>query len=154
MLAPRICTVYFKRLTDRGHLRCRLTKNSPRRTTSTPAGVFCTLLASASSISKGLRLGVSALLLKMFSVSEAARMPLVPCSSEIWAMHKSRRQNAQGWAGHKSETSFGTKLVLHRCTWTYIGGEVQGRTLFNSLFQKAYGKRILYNSFYGIYSFV
>ena len=37
------------------HLRCRLTKNSPRRTTSTPAGVFCTLLASASSISKGLR---------------------------------------------------------------------------------------------------
>ena len=30
-----------------GHLRCRLTKNSPRRTTSTPAGVFCTLLASA-----------------------------------------------------------------------------------------------------------
>ena len=47
-------------------------------------------------------------------------------------MHKSRRQNAQGWAGHKSETSFGTKLVLHRCTWTYIGGEVHGRTLFNS----------------------
>ena len=39
------------------HLRCRLTKNSPRRTTSTPAGVFCTLLASASSISKGLRKG-------------------------------------------------------------------------------------------------
>ena len=37
------------------HLRCRLTKNSPRRTKSTPAGVFCTLLASASSISKGLR---------------------------------------------------------------------------------------------------
>ena len=31
---------------------------------------------------------------------------------------------------------------------------VQGCTLFNSLFQKAYGKRILYNSFYGIYSFV
>ena len=38
-----------------GYLRCRLTKNSPRRTASTPAGVFCTLLASASSISKGLR---------------------------------------------------------------------------------------------------
>ena len=37
------------------HLRCRFTKNSPRRTTSTPAGVFCALLASASSISKGLR---------------------------------------------------------------------------------------------------
>ena len=38
---------------------------------------------------------------------------------DLCYMHKSRRQNAQGWAGHKSETSFGTKLVLHRCTWTY-----------------------------------
>ena len=44
------------------------------------------------------------------------------------AMHKSRRQNAQGWAGDKSETSFGTKLVLYRCTWTYIGREVHGCT--------------------------
>ena len=35
-----------------GHLRCRFTKNNPRRTTSTPAGVFCTLLASAPSICK------------------------------------------------------------------------------------------------------
>ena len=35
-----------------GHLRCRFAKNSPRRTTSTPAGVFCTLLASAPSICK------------------------------------------------------------------------------------------------------
>ena len=35
-----------------GYLRCRLTKNSPRRTTSTPAGVFCTLLASTSPICK------------------------------------------------------------------------------------------------------
>ena len=35
-----------------GHLRCRLTKNSPRRTKSTPAGVFCTLLASAPPIFK------------------------------------------------------------------------------------------------------
>ena len=43
-------------------------------------------------------------------------------------MHKSRRQNAQGWAGNKSETSFGTKLVLYRCTWTYIGREVHGCT--------------------------
>ncbi|MGP1431878.1 MAG: hypothetical protein ACTTJ4_06145, partial [Treponema sp.] len=34
------------------HLRCRFIKNSPRRTSSTPAGVFYTLLASASSISK------------------------------------------------------------------------------------------------------
>ena len=39
------------------HLRCRFTKNSPRRTASTPAGVFCALLASVSSISKGLRKG-------------------------------------------------------------------------------------------------
>ena len=53
-------------------------------------------------------------------------------------MHKSRRQNAQGWAGHKSETSFGTKLVLHRCTRTYIGGEVHGRTLFNRLTAKGF----------------
>ena len=58
-------------------------------------------------------------------------------------MHKSRRRNAQGWAGNKSKTSFGTKLVLYRCTWTYIGREVQGRTLFNSLFQKAYGEYVL-----------
>ena len=35
-----------------GHLRCRFTKNSPRRTTSTPAGIFCALLVSASPISK------------------------------------------------------------------------------------------------------
>ena len=35
-----------------GHLRCRFAKNSPRRTTSTPAGVFCTLLASAPPICK------------------------------------------------------------------------------------------------------
>ena len=28
------------------YLRCRFTKNSPRRTRSTPAGVFCALLAS------------------------------------------------------------------------------------------------------------
>ena len=34
-----------------GHLRCRFTKNSPRRTKSTPAGIFCALLASASPIS-------------------------------------------------------------------------------------------------------
>ena len=34
------------------HLRCRLTKNSPRRAKSTPAGVFCTLLAFASPIFK------------------------------------------------------------------------------------------------------
>ena len=56
------------------------------------------------------------------------------------AMHKSRRQNAQGWAGNKSETSFGTKLVLYRCTWTYIGREVHECTLLDRLFQKAYGK--------------
>ena len=36
------------------------------------------------SISKGLRLGVSALLLKMFSVSEAAWMPLVLRSNKFW----------------------------------------------------------------------
>ena len=35
-----------------GRLRCRLIKNSPRRTSSTPAGVFYSLLASVSPISK------------------------------------------------------------------------------------------------------
>ena len=61
------------------------------------------------------------------------------CHSEatFCTMHKSRRQNAQGWAGNKSETSFGTKLVLYRCTWTYIGREVHGSTLLDRLFQKA-----------------
>ncbi|EMB27441.1 hypothetical protein HMPREF9727_02157 [Treponema denticola MYR-T] len=39
-----------------GHLRCRFAKNSPRRTTSTPAGVFCMLLASAPPICKLSRL--------------------------------------------------------------------------------------------------
>ena len=47
------------------------------------------------------------------------RMAVKLTRSEICASHKSRRQNAQGWAGNKSETSFGTKLVLYRCTWTY-----------------------------------
>ena len=36
------------------YLRCRFTKNSPRRTTSTPAGVFCALLASIPPICKRL----------------------------------------------------------------------------------------------------
>ena len=62
-------------------------------------------------------------------------------------MHKSRRQNAQGWAGNKSEISFGTKLVLYRCIWTYIGREVHGCTLFNSIFQKAYGKVYVLNQY-------
>ena len=35
-----------------GRLRCRLIKNNPRRTSSTPAGVFYSLLASVSPISK------------------------------------------------------------------------------------------------------
>ena len=35
-----------------GRLRCRLIKNSPRRTSSTPAGVFYSLLASVSPISR------------------------------------------------------------------------------------------------------
>ena len=39
-----------------------------------------------------------------------------------WA--KTRLQCAQGWAWNRSATSFGTKLILNRCTWTYIGWEV------------------------------
>ena len=49
-----------------GYLRCRLTKNSPRRTPSTPAGVFCTLLASVSSIFKSAG-GKGHLLPRLFS---------------------------------------------------------------------------------------
>ena len=69
-------------------------------------------------------------------VSERTRMSVKANRSEIYVIHKSRRQNAQGWAGNKSETSFGTKLVLYRCTWTYIGREVHGGTLLNKLFSK------------------
>ena len=53
---------FFYLLKICGHLRCRFAKNSPRRTKSTPAGVFCTLLASAppifkSSVSTGMDVG-------------------------------------------------------------------------------------------------
>ena len=68
----------------------------------------------------------------ILNVSKLPRRAVGLYRSEICVMHKSRRQNAQGWAGNKSETSFGTKLVLYRCTWTYIGREVHGRTLLNS----------------------
>ena len=46
---------------------------------SVPAGVFCTLLASASSIRKSVE------------GAEPPWMAVVLCRSEIWAMHKSRR---------------------------------------------------------------
>ena len=72
--------------------------------------------------------------------SERTGCPWFHAAAMFCVMHKSRRQNAQGWAGNKSETSFGIKLVLYRCTWTYIGREVHGCTLLDSLFQKAYGK--------------
>ena len=42
---PQLLEIY-------GRLRCRLIKNNPRRTSSTPAGVFYSLLASVSPISK------------------------------------------------------------------------------------------------------
>ena len=110
-----------------GHLLRYFTKISPRRAKSTPAGNFCSCLVSASPIFKTLT---------QKGFSEATRMSVVPCRSKICVMHKSRRQNAQGWAGNKSETSFGTKLVLYRCTWTYIGREVHGCTLLDRLFAK------------------
>ena len=51
--------------------------------------------------------------------------PLTSCQySDVLCTHKTRCQFAQGWAGDKSETSFVPKLVLNRCTWTYIGWEV------------------------------
>ncbi|MGI5079098.1 hypothetical protein E4N94_03320 [Treponema denticola] len=57
---PSLCVFYLLKIC--GHLRCRFAKNSPRRTKSTPAGVFCTLLASAplifkSSVSTGMDVG-------------------------------------------------------------------------------------------------
>ena len=55
--------------------------------------------------------------------------PLTSCQySDVLCVHKTRHQCAQGWAWNRSETSFGTKLVLNRCTWTYIGWEVHGCT--------------------------
>ena len=67
-------------------------------------------------------------------------MSVVPRSNKFAL--QTRRQNAHGWAGNKSETSFGTKLVLYRCTWTYIGREVHECTLLDRLFQKAYGEYV------------
>ena len=53
-----------------------------------------------------------------------------------WA--KTRLQCAQGWAWDRSETSFGTKLVLNRCTWTDIGTDVRLLTMYlYHLFAKA-----------------
>ena len=91
---------------------------------------FALFLVSTPSISKGLR--------KSF-FQNGQGCPWFHAEATFCAMHKSRRQNAQGWAGNKSETSFGTRLVLYRCTWTYIGREVHGCTLLDRLFQKAYG---------------
>ena len=62
------------------------------------------------------------------------------------AMHKSRRQNAHGWAGNKSVASFGTKLVLCRCnkevhrqrsTRMYNCLTVYFKRLTESMFSKA-----------------
>ena len=89
-----------------GHLRCRFTKNNPRRTTSTPAGVFCTLLASAPSIckrscntatdvrgSKQKRVCVSKLVVQKCTrmyISKRTRMSVVPCRGEF-LQSKTRR---------------------------------------------------------------
>ena len=69
------------------HLRCRFTKNSPRRTVSTPAGVFCALLASASSISKGLR---------QKDCSERTGMSVVPRRSDVFASQKLASRSVHG----------------------------------------------------------
>ena len=54
------------------YLRCRLTKNSPRRIKDTTAGVFCTLLASIPSLCKSLRkLFFESVLLKIYGASTA-----------------------------------------------------------------------------------
>ena len=111
----------------RGHLLRCCAQINPQRIKDTPAVNLCSRLVSTPPIFKRLT---------QKGFSEAARMSVVPCRSKICVMHKSRRQNAQGWAGNKSETSFGTKLVLYRCTWTYIGREVHGCTLLDRLFVK------------------
>ena len=89
-----------------GHLRCRLTKNSPRRTISTPAGVSCTLLASTHIFSKGLRKGYCQRgsfkrcgHLRCRIVSERTRMSVVPYISDVFALQK---------------------LAASKCAWTYI----------------------------------
>ena len=53
---------------------------------------------------------------------------MVPRSSVVLCVHKTRLQCAQEWALDRSETSFGTKLVLYRYTRMYIGREVYGCT--------------------------
>ena len=73
-----------------GHLLRYFTKISPRRAKSTPAGNFCSCLVSASPIFKRLT---------QKGFSEAARMPLVPRGSDVFASQK---------------------LVVQKCTWKYI----------------------------------
>ena len=77
------------------HLRCRLTKNSPRRAKSTPAGVFCTLLASASPIFKsaGGRGIYCVPLLQILNVSERPRTGGVPRRIEFALRTRSQRMN-------------------------------------------------------------
>ena len=106
---------------------------------SSCTGMYNCLTVSFKRLTEGLfseRTGMSVVpRSNKFAAQKCARMyifgrgcPWFHLEATFCAMHKSRRQNAQGWAGNKSETSFGTKLVLYRCTWTYIGREVQGCT--------------------------
>ena len=108
-----------------GHLRCRLTKNSPRRTISTPAGVSYTLLASTHIFSKGLRKGYCQRgsfkrcgHLRCRIVSERTRMSVVPYISDVFALQK---------------------LAASKCAWTYICWQgIYPRLFFKRLTEKAF----------------
>ena len=113
------------------HLLRHTVKKCPQRIKDTPAVLFycipCIYTVYFKRLTENMFYDMP--LLNIFNVSKLSRMAVGLYRSEICVMHKSRRQNAQGWAGNKSETSFGTKLVLYRCTWTYIGREVHGCTI-------------------------
>ena len=70
-----------------GHLLRYFTKISPRRAKSTPAGNFCSCLVSASPIFKRLT---------QKGFSEAARMPLVPRGSDVFAAQKLASRSVHG----------------------------------------------------------
>ena len=81
-----------------GYLRCRFTKNSPRRTKSTPTGIFCAFLASASPISK-----------RYFSTATDGGGHM---QQRCFCEAKTRRQCVHGWTGWLSEASFVLKTRL------------------------------------------
>ena len=103
-----------------GYLRCRLTKNSPRRTISTPVGVFCTLLASTRIFSKGLRRGHH----------------LLRCYAKINPQRIRTDRDVRG-SIHQRRFCFAKTRRQQMCTDVHLLARYLHR-----LFQKAYGKYV------------